>query len=612
MKRILSAFMCAALIAVSLFAFAGCSKSEQADYKIVMITDGGNVADGAYNQSAWNGVKAFAEEAGVSYRYYQPKVQENEKLSLETAEQYIDLAVKKGAEYIILPSDVFEVAVYDKAPLYNNVKFILVDGTPHPQGDDTDAYIDNVMCISFNSLQSGFLAGYEAVLSGNTKLGYLGSVKSKTSSLYGAGFVQGAQYAADQLGIPVSMDYADYDSPILDYDYTVTLTANYKKLEDFNGDYFIVNVVNGTGSGTYTEGQNVTLTADPAEKGKVFDHWECKSNTEGVKDSKVNLSTKKKPQTNLLVEKCDCTITAVYRDAESETYPVVVKNIDTVSDYYVEYLMSDNSATVTAPSAPSGMEFSHWESTGCTLEDTTQKTVTITVNDENKGVTLTPIYVNSDVADFRVEVVTGEGGYGQSEGSGWYSADEVVSVSAAVPKEGYIFSHWTNTDQVGYNADVVMANEYYQTTTFTMVNRVQALPEEMYDKGDTLVFAGGCDQENTVTEATKKYSDKKWAFGAQNYQLNWENYLGICVKDYGSAIENCLKDFKGGHTYTGDCANNGIYLAYANADNASDKVDEVANLLASGDIKPISVAPGADVRFVVNSNCFTLNYWIYQ
>lgn len=612
MKRILSAFMCAALIAVSLFAFAGCSKSEQADYKIVMITDGGNVADGAYNQSAWNGVKAFAEEAGVSYRYYQPKVQENEKLSLETAEQYIDLAVKKGAEYIILPSDVFEVAVYDKAPLYNNVKFILVDGTPHPQGDDTDAYIDNVMCISFNSLQSGFLAGYEAVLSGNTKLGYLGSVKSKTSSLYGAGFVQGAQYAADQLGIPVSMDYADYDSPILDYDYTVTLTANYKKLEDFNGDYFIVNVVNGTGSGTYTEGQNVTLTADPAEKGKVFDHWECKSNTEGVKDSKVNLSTKKKPQTNLLVEKCDCTITAVYRDAESETYPVVVKNIDTVSDYYVEYLMSDNSATVTAPSAPSGMEFSHWESTGCTLEDTTQKTVTVTVNDENKGVTLTPIYVNSDVADFRVEVVTGEGGYGQSEGSGWYSADEVVSVSAAVPKEGYIFSHWTNTDQVGYNADVVMANEYYQTTTFTMVNRVQALPEEMYDKGDTLVFAGGCDQENTVAEATKKYSDKKWAFGAQNYQLNWENYLGICVKDYGSAIENCLKDFKGGHTYTGDCANNGIYLAYANADNASDKVDEVANLLASGDIKPISVASGADVRFVVNSNCFTLNYWIYQ
>lgn len=612
MKKILSAFMCAALIAVSAFAFAGCSKADQASYQIVMITDGGTVTDESYNQSAWQGVKYFAEESGSSYRYYQPKVSDGETLSTETAEQYIDLAVKKGAEYIVLPTDVFEVAVYDKAPLYSNVKFILADGTPHAQDDDTDAYIENVMCVSFDSLQSGFLAGYEAVMAGNTKLGYLGSVKSKTSSLYGAGFVQGAQYAADQLGVPVSMDYADYDSSLLNYDYTVTLTANYQKLDDYKGDYFIVNVVGGTGSGTYTEGQNVTLTADPAENGKVFDHWECKSNTDGVKDSKVNLSTKKKPQTNLLVEKCNCTITAVYRDAESETYPVVVKDIDTVSDYYTEYLMSGNSATVTAPSAPSGMEFSHWETNGYVLEDTTQKTVTVTVNDDNKGVTLTPTYVNSDVPNFRVNVVTGEGGDGQSNGSGWYSADDVVPVSAAAPKEGYIFTHWSNADQLGYGADIVMANEYYQSTTFTMVNRVQALPEDMFDKGDTLIFAGGCDEENTVAESTKKYSDQKWAFGAQNYQLNWENYLGICVKDYGNAIEACLKDFKGGHTYTGDCSNNGIYLSYSNADNASGKVDEISNLLASGEITPTPVAPGADVRLVVNSNCFTLNYWIYS
>lgn len=170
--------------------------------------------------------------------------------------------------------------------------------------------------------------------------------------------------------------------------------------------------------------------------------------------------------------------------------------------------MSGNSATVTAPSAPSGMEFSHWETNGYVLEDTTQKTVTVTVNDDNKGVTLTPTYVNSDVPNFRVNVVTGEGGDGQSNGSGWYSADDVVPVSAAAPKEGYIFTHWSNADQLGYGADIVMANEYYQSTTFTMVNRVQALPEDMFDKGDTLIFAGGCDEENTVAEATKKYSDQ--------------------------------------------------------------------------------------------------------
>ncbi len=87
-----------------------------------------------------------------------------------------------------------------------------------------------------------------------------------------------------------------------------------------------IHVENGIGSGVYTEGSNVTLIADPAPEGKVFDKWETKSNTDGVKDSKVNLSTKSKPETNLLVEKCDATITAVYKEAESATYPVTVMN----------------------------------------------------------------------------------------------------------------------------------------------------------------------------------------------------------------------------------------------------------------------------------------------
>lgn len=49
----------------------------------------------------------------ITCRYYQPKVEEGETLSTETAIQYIDLAVQKGAKYIVLPTDVFEVAVYE-------------------------------------------------------------------------------------------------------------------------------------------------------------------------------------------------------------------------------------------------------------------------------------------------------------------------------------------------------------------------------------------------------------------------------------------------------------------------------------------------------------------
>ena len=113
------------------------------------------------------------------------------------------------------------------------------------------------------------------------------------------------------------MKYADYDSPVLNYNYSFTITANYAKIEDIDEKVFKINVVNGIGSGTYTEGSNVILIADPAPEDKVFDHWEVKSDTDGVKDSKVNLSTKSKTTTNLLVEKCDATITAVYSGISS-------------------------------------------------------------------------------------------------------------------------------------------------------------------------------------------------------------------------------------------------------------------------------------------------------
>ena len=215
MKKVFSVFMCAVLAVVCSLAFAGCSNAENLTYDIVMITDGGTVADGAYNESAWSGIVDYVENANtvvseeskkISYRYYQPYVEEDEELSTETALQYIDLAVEKGAKFIILPGEVFEVAAFEASRQYSDVDFILVDGTPHPENSDIDAYIENVMCVSFDSLESGFLAGYYAVLSGNTKLGYFGPVNSENSGSYGAGFVQGAQYAAEQLGIPVTMD----------------------------------------------------------------------------------------------------------------------------------------------------------------------------------------------------------------------------------------------------------------------------------------------------------------------------------------------------------------------------------------------------------------------
>lgn len=621
MKKKLSVVLSLVMVITCIFAFTGCTNSaEDLKYDIVMITDGGTVNDSSYNQSAWTGVEQAVEEANkdvaegeeITCRYYQPKVEEGETLSTETAIQYIDLAVQKGAEYIVLPTDVFEVAVYETSREYSDVNFILIDGVPHPEGSDIDAYIENVMCISFDTLQSGFLAGYNAVISGNTKLGYFGSVNSDTSSSYGAGYVQGAAYAADQLGIPVTLDYADYDSPLLDYDYSFTVTAVYDKIENIDKDCFVVKVENGTGSGTYKEGENVTVTANPAPEGKVFDHWEFKSDTEGVKDKKVNLSTTKEPVTNLLVEKCSCTITAVYADAETTTYPVTVMQADGETVYSTQYVTAENSCEVKAPVAEEGMVFSHWEISTQeegAIDDINAKDTWVHVTETTQGITLVPVYEVSKTPTFSVTVVTGEGGNGESYGAGNYVTGDTVELSAAVPQEGYIFSHWSNADSDGYSTGITMENEFYPYTTFTMVNRYQAVVEKMYDSGVSIVYAGGNDQCNAVSDATWNYNYQKLAIGAENWQASWDNYYSTTIKDYGVAVKACLENFQGGYVYTGNCSNEAIYM-----NNVDEEVkasyDEVYSALANGSIKITGVAPGADVRQALSSNCLTLNYWI--
>ncbi len=610
MKKLISVILCAAVAVSSLFLLSGCSAAEHAKYDIVFITDGGTVKDGAYNESAWNGISAFSEESGKTCRYYQPVLEKDEKLSSQTVISYVELAVQAGAEFIVMPTEKMETAVYEAAQKYTEVKFILADGVFHSADSSEETVLPNVMCISFDALQSGFLAGYNAVVSGNFKLGYFGSYSSESSKNYGAGFVQGAEYAANQLRIPATLEYADYDSPVLDYDYSFTITANYSKIEDIKDAVYKIHVENGIGSGVYTEGSNVTLIADPAPEGKVFDKWETKSNTDGVKDSKVNLSTKSKPETNLLVEKCDATITAVYKEAESATYPVTVMNAGNTQVFSTQHLVAGASCEVKAPAAESGMVFDHWEINTAAegvIDDIHSKSTWVHMQEE--GITLVPVYAESSVPTFDVTVVTGEGGDGTSTGSGSYVTGDLVSVAAAQPKDGYIFTSWGNADKNGYGVGISMANEYYPITSFNMVNRYQSVAETMYNEGVSIIYAGGNDQCNTVSDATWKYNYLKQVIGAENWQTGWEHYYSTTVKEYGNAIKACLADYKGGTVYTGDCSNNGISMSFV-ADDNKEQYDAVVKALADKEIQPAFVESGKTIRDIFSSKYLTLDYWV--
>jgi basic membrane protein A len=161
-----------------------------------LVTDIGTIDDKSFNQGAWEGVVKYAEENGKTYKYYQP----TEKTTDAYAET-IELAIEGGATTVVCPGYLFEEAVYIEQDKHADVKFILLDGEPHNADYSDYKTAENTMPILFQEDQPGFLAGYAAVKEGYTKLGFMGGMAVPAVKRYGYGFVQGAEYAANEMGL---------------------------------------------------------------------------------------------------------------------------------------------------------------------------------------------------------------------------------------------------------------------------------------------------------------------------------------------------------------------------------------------------------------------------
>ena len=244
MKRFLSLFLVLIIALCSALALSGCAKNANTAFDIVYITDGGSINDKAQNQNAWNGVKNYCQENNLNCRcrYYQPGTDDDGNISVETIDKYISLAVDNGAQYIVMQGDKLAVALNECAEKYSDVNFLLVDAYPHSEGSDQVNKFDNVMTVSFDTNQAGFLAGYASVALGMNKLGYFGSVSDKISHAYGKGFVNGAAYAADEIAKPIYMDYAEYDAQNLNYDYSFTVRPVYQKIEESKEELSLIHI----------------------------------------------------------------------------------------------------------------------------------------------------------------------------------------------------------------------------------------------------------------------------------------------------------------------------------------------------------------------------------
>lgn len=196
-----------ALALVMVFALVGVVHADEA-MKVALVTDVGNIDDKSFNQGAWEGVVKFCEANGMKqgegYNYYRPSED-----STEARVETIKTAIGDGANAIVCPGYLFEEAIYLVQGDYPNVMFLLLDGEPHDASYVDYKTAENTHNILYQEEQAGFFAGYAAVKDGYKKLGFLGGMAVPAVVRYGYGFVQGANLAAEEMGIAdqVSVKY---------------------------------------------------------------------------------------------------------------------------------------------------------------------------------------------------------------------------------------------------------------------------------------------------------------------------------------------------------------------------------------------------------------------
>lgn len=196
-KKILAAVMSAAMV----FGLAACGASsdsgnagqsagstenaaaeattDKSDFKIGLVTDTGGVNDQSFNQSAWEGLQAVADEYGVTVNYLE---------SSGDADYVPNITSFMDEDYdlIICVGYMLADATRQCAESDPDQKFAIID-------DSSCSDLDNVTCLMFKQGQASYLVGYVAGLMTETNnIGFVLGNASETMHLFGYGYIAGA------------------------------------------------------------------------------------------------------------------------------------------------------------------------------------------------------------------------------------------------------------------------------------------------------------------------------------------------------------------------------------------------------------------------------------
>ena len=256
MKKALSLILCI-VMTLSVVVLAACGGNDT--YEIAVVTDVGQLMDKGFNQGTWEGAEAYAEANGKTYKYYQPAngsdATDNDRIAA------MRQAITNGAKVIIAPGFLQATAMTTVAKENPNVKFVFIDGWTLT--DDAGNPLPNVTAVVYKEQESGYLAGYAAVMDGYRKLGYTGGGggSNPACNRFGYGFVQGAEAAAKELGLAKGAVTVKYS-----YQHGANFSASAELQAQINGWYSSGTEVVFACGGSMFESVKAAAEANPGSK----------------------------------------------------------------------------------------------------------------------------------------------------------------------------------------------------------------------------------------------------------------------------------------------------------------------------------------------------------
>ena len=229
MKRYLSLMIAVVMVLGLLAGCGGNGEKNPADtateYKVAMITDYADITDQSFNQSAYEGCKAYCDANNIDLTYFKPlQDADAERIAM------VDAAISEGYNIIVLPGYAFAPTIIATAELYPDVKFVALDVSAGDFGD----YVlpENVYSAVYQEELCGYMAGYAAVKLGYKHIGFMGGMAVPAVVRFGYGYTQGADAAARELGIEneVVLEYIYANAFSGDADITAVMDTWYQEM----------------------------------------------------------------------------------------------------------------------------------------------------------------------------------------------------------------------------------------------------------------------------------------------------------------------------------------------------------------------------------------------